>query len=268
MIIDHLTIAGPDLSIFQRFFNDAGMPTDYGGPHSNGITHMALLGFDNGSYIEIVSTLTPGARVPLWQDYLLEVGGGTAWTIDSPGVMAATRTSTAAGIAASDPILVKRHKPDGTIGEWNLAYLGNRQPGGLLPFLIHDMTPRTFRSKPSPSVAGKLWGLSHVVLAVENLASAAAELGKVFPLPELVTWGSSIFGQIATFPGFPIVLADAPEHRRIYGESPCAALIAADDLEAARRDFRLSPPVSFIDQTVVWLGAGVPCRIGVCQRPA
>jgi hypothetical protein len=263
MPIDHLTIAGPDLAVLQRAFEAAGMATDYGGPHSNGITHMALLGFDNSSYIEVVSTLTPGSRVPLGRDYLLGPRGGTAWTVDAPDVSAATRAAQAAGISATAPVRMQRRKPDGATAEWELAYLGDRQPGGLLPFLIHDITARTLRSRPSPSVAGRLRGLSHVVLAVEDAAAAATELGKIFPLREPSTFEADYFGRLTRFPGSPIILADAPEHRRTYGESPCAAVIAAYDLDAVRRDYQLREPSAFAGQPVVWLKNDMPCRIGL-----
>ena len=58
--IDHVTIAGPRLEAMQAAFAGLGFTTDYGGPHSNGITHMALLGFRDGSYIELISSLEPG----------------------------------------------------------------------------------------------------------------------------------------------------------------------------------------------------------------
>jgi hypothetical protein len=265
MKIDHLTIAGPGLSPLQRIFADSGMSTDYGGPHSNGITHMALLGFDDSSYIEIVSTLTPGARVPLWHDRFLTPQGGTAWTIDVPDVRAAVEAARAQGVAASDPLRVKRHRPDGVVGEWDLAYLGDRQPGGVLPFLIHDITDRWVRSRPSRSVAGKLRGFSQVVLAVEDAAGAARELRKVFPLPDPVRFEDDRFGQLLAFPESPIVLADAPEHRRVFGESPCAAVIAAKGDAYDVNAISTEPWTSFLGRSVGWLKSDLPCRIAICR---
>ena len=64
--IDHVTLAGSDLKALEQVFALAGLATDYGGPHSNGITHMSLLGFDDGSYIELISTLEPGQAAPWW----------------------------------------------------------------------------------------------------------------------------------------------------------------------------------------------------------
>ena len=47
--IDHVTIAGSDLSKMRDAFASLGLVSEYGGAHSNGITHMALLGFEDGS---------------------------------------------------------------------------------------------------------------------------------------------------------------------------------------------------------------------------
>ena len=47
--VDHVTVAGSDLASLQRMFADAGVPTEYGGKHSNGQTEMALSSFPDGS---------------------------------------------------------------------------------------------------------------------------------------------------------------------------------------------------------------------------
>ncbi len=57
--INRVTIAGPELSPMEQSFANLGLATDYGGPHSNGVTHMAWLGFVGGSYIELISSLKP-----------------------------------------------------------------------------------------------------------------------------------------------------------------------------------------------------------------
>ena len=64
--VDHVTIAGSSLPALEEAFTKAGLRPEYGGPHSNGVTHMALLGFDDGSYIELISTLKAGTRAQFW----------------------------------------------------------------------------------------------------------------------------------------------------------------------------------------------------------
>ncbi len=62
--LDHVTLAATNLDTLVEGFSAAGMTLDYGGAHSNGITHMSLLGFSDGSYIELISTVTPGVPAP------------------------------------------------------------------------------------------------------------------------------------------------------------------------------------------------------------
>ena len=71
MFIDHITVAGPDLEELRAQLVEAGFPTEYGGVHDNRITHMALAGFDDGSYLEIVAPLADDGRVALWSNYRL-----------------------------------------------------------------------------------------------------------------------------------------------------------------------------------------------------
>ncbi len=57
MQIDHVTVAGSDLDLLRRAFSACGLESVYGGPHANGVTHMASIGFRDGSYIELISFL-------------------------------------------------------------------------------------------------------------------------------------------------------------------------------------------------------------------
>lgn len=280
MMIDHVTLASPDLAELQVAFANLGMVTDYGGPHSNGLTHMALLGFPDGSYIEIVSALKSGDRCPLWTNHTLGPRGGTAWTIATPDVCAEIRRVRALGISACEPQQISRTKPDGTTGRWDLAYLGSGQPGGSLPFLIKDHTPREVRVRPSPSVAprlpgvppfGRLHGVALTVLAVHDLETKIDLFKRVYSwvMPD---FGACRFGgRFASFRGTPVVLAasESPvdwisEHLRLFGESPCAFLISCGDIEAVADCFGLQEIEGFFGRSVVWLGTQWPgpARLG------
>ena len=48
--IDHVTLAGARLESLRAAFTAAtGIPTEYGGPHANHVTEMALSSFPDGS---------------------------------------------------------------------------------------------------------------------------------------------------------------------------------------------------------------------------
>jgi len=241
MWIDHVTLAGPSLHSLREDLLAAGIPTEYGGVHSNGITHMALAAFGDGSYLELVSPLQARGRVALWSDYLLSESGGTAWTAASEDIEAEFRTARAHGIASKGPVTIRREKPNGEVGVWELGYFGEKQPGGTLPFLIQDLTPRSVRAEPGKTFAG--W--SAIVLAVRDKAEAADDFMRLYG------WGQpEVLDGLAHFPGTPIYLASPVAHLRKFGESPYAVVLGAPDREYP---FRTSGSSQLAGKTIRWL---------------
>ncbi len=55
LTIDHVTVAGRDLKKMQAHLASLGIPSEYGGAHSNGITEMAITSFPDGSYLELIA---------------------------------------------------------------------------------------------------------------------------------------------------------------------------------------------------------------------
>jgi len=53
--VDHASVCSSQLDAMRESFAAAGLETDYGGPHGNGGTQMALLGFNDGSYLELIA---------------------------------------------------------------------------------------------------------------------------------------------------------------------------------------------------------------------
>jgi hypothetical protein len=226
MWIDHITLAGPDLPALREDLLAAGIPTEYGGVHSNGITHMALAGFRDGSYLELVSPLQPSGRVALWSDYLLPQSGGTAWTAASADIKADFRAARDLGIPSKGPVTIRREKPNGEHGAWELGYYGDKQPGGTLPFLIQDRTPRSIRVEPGKETGKTLSGWTAVVLAVHDAAAAADDFMWLYG------WGQpEVLNGLVHFPGTPVYLASPEEHLRRFGESPCAVILGVLDEE-------------------------------------
>ena len=179
--IDHVTIAGSALARMQRVFAEVGLETDYGGLHSNGATHMALLGFADGSYVELISTFVAGTQSPLWGAHIAGDGGPCGWAVatDDPGLEAARLKGL--GVPVRGPFPLNRRRADGALVEWDLVYVGDGEPGATLPFLIKDRTPREWRVQPSASVAGtELTGVAVVVLGVDDLATSVDLFRRVY----------------------------------------------------------------------------------------
>src|SRR5215469_2093201 len=59
--VDHVTAAGKDLRVMEQSLKAAGIPFEYGGPHANHATEMALTSFPDGSYLELIA-IQPGAE--------------------------------------------------------------------------------------------------------------------------------------------------------------------------------------------------------------
>ena len=259
--IDHVTIAGSRLDTLQRAFAKAGLATDYGGPHSNDITHMALLGFDDGSYIELISTLEPGQHSPWWDVHIRDDGGPCAWALEVDDVAAEASRVAGFGIAVKGPTYYARERPDGVRIEWDLAILGDQGMGALLPFIIKDRTPRELRVSPSASVTGTaLTGVALVVIVVPATESASALFQRVYELPApVISEWHGLGGKIAHFPGQPFVLA-APlasdnwlaQRLARFGVSPCAFLIGTKDIKDSMRRLPLTVPEHAFGREVCW----------------
>jgi Glyoxalase-like domain len=71
--VDHVPICVAELGPVQQAFAAAGLKSAYGGPHATGGTHMALLGFDDGSYFELLAPQKPGSAQGLCRSH---VAGG------------------------------------------------------------------------------------------------------------------------------------------------------------------------------------------------
>jgi len=208
--IDHVTIAGPELAPMEQAFAGVGLVTDYGGPHSNGVTHMAWLGFNDGSYIELISSLQPGQKdAAFWGEYIVGNGGPCAWAAQVDEVAAEAARVSAVGIPVSGPAYYHRRRPDGVLVEWDLAFLDEKGAGAVLPFIIKDITPREWRVRPSASVVdGPLTGIASVTLGVQNLESSIELFRQVYGwAPPSITDDATFGAKMAYFMKTPVILA-------------------------------------------------------------
>jgi hypothetical protein len=262
--IDHVTIAGSRLETLQQAFAEVGLVTDYGGPHSNNITHMSLLGFDDGSYIELISTLEPGQTSPWWDAHISGDGGPCAWAVDVDDVADETRRARAAGIPVAGPTYYARERPDGKRIEWDLAVLGDQGMGAVLPFIIKDRTPRRLRVWPSPSVANtELTGVGMVILGVNDIEHGSKLFSQVYDLPLTESSDLPHFGATAAyFKGQRILLA-APleadnwldQRLKRFGPSPCAYLLGSRDFARSVERFGLADEENWWGRHVAWFAS-------------
>jgi Glyoxalase-like domain len=260
--VDHASVCGSELESLQQAFAEVGLKADYGGRHANGVTQMALLGLEDGSYLELIAPQKPGAFAGSdWAKFMAADSGACAWAVtvdDVGGELARLKRS---GIEGKGPFPGSRQRPDGTVLQWETARVGSGTPGATLPFLIQDKTPRSLRVQPSASVkASGLAGIAIVVLGVRHLDQAIALFRRAYgwPAPELEEHRE--FGaRLAHFLATPVVLA-APldksswlaERLELLGESPAALLLNTQRFDSAVAQFKLSTETIWFGQKVAW----------------
>lgn len=259
--IDHVTIAGSDLDALSAAFEQVGFSPEYGGVHSNGATQMAVISFRDGSYIELISTLPDVDSSPLWDSYIRQDAGPCAWAVQVNGIETAVSTLRERGVAVDGPTHYTRERPDGTVAEWDLAFLGEGEPGTTFPFLIADRTPREHRvSSPTDLADSPLTGVARIVIAVTDLDAVTASFADAFDLSDPIRGTSeSLAADLSWFSAAPVVFAEPRNDGRLtdrlatFGPCPCAILLGATDLEAVADAFPVAESrESFADATVRW----------------
>jgi len=271
--IDHVSICGSNLDTLRQAFTEVGMTPDFGGPHGNGITQMAIIGFDDASYIELIAPIKPGAAAGSdWAKFMSEDAVTCAWAVGTNVLLQQVDQLKKAGISVKTPERGSRKRPDGMSAEWMTADVGSGTPGSTLPFIIEDATPRGWRVQTSDSVKGApVNGVENVVLGVDNLDASIALFRKAYGWAEPLVETQKDFGKLAYFPGEPVILA-APSgggwvSDRIakFGAIPVAYLLATRDFSAASKKYKLSGGKTWFGQKVAWFDAGKlkGARLGV-----
>jgi hypothetical protein len=260
--IDHATVAGANLDEMRKALSGvAGFETEYGGPHSNHATEMALVSFPDGSYLELMGIQakadTAAVAAHEWSRFLRNNAGPCAFALRVPDIGAEVRELKSAGIETSKPETAGRTRPDGTKLVWQTVSVGPGKRGSLFPFLISDRTPREKRAWPSGKPTTDLYGgIARVVVGVRDLDGAIAQYRKAFHLAAPMRQTDRNFdADLAWFEGTPFVLArgigdDSWLTHRVddYGDAPVAFV-----LEHGKAGYKDSPSRWF-GRDVHWIG--------------
>jgi hypothetical protein len=236
------------------------MTPDFGGPHGNGVTQMALIGFDDQTYIELIAPAKAGVTEGSdWAKFMSGDAGSCAWAVGTNVLLQDVQRLKKAGVAVSEPKRGSRKRPDGMSLEWMTAQVGPGTPGSTLPFMIEDQTPRAWRVQTSESLKGApVFGVESVVVGVNNLDAGIALFRKAYGWAEPLTETQKEFGKLAYFPGEPVILA-APsgggwlaDRLGRFGEGPVAYLLGTRDFAAAAKKYKLSGNKTWFGQKVAW----------------
>src|SRR5271155_2932032 len=161
-----------------------GITAEYGGPHSNHATEMALASFPDGSYLELIAIQPKADPAALaahyWHKFMEANAGPCAWAIRPAAYASEAERLRKSGVAVTDWRRAGRKRPDGVDLDWETAQVGPTN-GGFFPFLIHDFTPRENRAFPSGKLAAQGWtGIARVVIAVRDLDAAISQYRQAY----------------------------------------------------------------------------------------
>lgn len=264
--IDHATIAGTSLdSLRQAFTRVTGIPTEYGGPHANHASEMAIVSFPDGSYLELMGIQKDADPKALaehaWAPFLSNNGGPCAFAVQVPDVPAELARLKAAGIPAGSTEHSGRLRPDGIRLDWETAGVGPGRRGSLFPFLIRDVTSREARVYPTGKpTTTKYSGISRVILGVKDMEAVIAQYRKAYNLPAPRREHSNkLEADTAWFDGTPIAIAGKARPgswlaRRIklYGEFPVAFVLAGSSKPVAGKS-----KITWLDEKALGWRLGV-----------
>ena len=240
LAVDHVTVAGTDLKQMQAKLAAAGLASEYGGPHANHATEMALTSFPDGSYLELIA-VQPNADAKAlaahaWSRQLRENAGPCAWAIRPKDIAAELERLRAAGVPVGALTRSGRERADGKRLEWETVQVGPEPNGTFFPFLIRDLTPRPDRALPSGKPTTKdFGGIARVVIAVRDLDESVKRFQQAWGVHAPLKQVDRAFGaHLALLGSTPVILA-APLHSETwlaarlqqFGEGPCAFILAA-----------------------------------------
>lgn len=271
--IDHVTACGADVKAMQAALKAVGLSSEYGGPHANKVSEMALASFADGSYLELIAIQRKAAKPDVsaheWGAQMQNNAGPCAWAARTNDMKAEIARLTTLGTKVSKPQPSGRNRPDGVRLDWETAQVGDRPRGVYFPFLIHDFTPREQRAFPrGRPTATEIAGVSRVVIAVNDLHGAARLFRKTFALVAPIEQGDPAFGaSLAIFSDTPVVLATPLNSRswlatRIqkFGEGPVAIVLNGAKSSTLRTNTTsqwLGKQISWVDPALLGWRLGV-----------
>lgn len=149
--LDHIVILVDDLAEGVERYTALGFTVTPGGEHAGGLTHNALIAFEDGSYLELLAFMhpaaqgeAPGGRSTLTRRWLERAPAGEGlldYALLPTEIGADIAAAAGRGLSLEGPLPGGRRRPDGQELAWSLGIPATPD----LPFLCADLTPRELR---------------------------------------------------------------------------------------------------------------------------
>jgi len=173
---DHVVLVVLDLAVAAADHRTRGFTVTPGGEHAGGLTHNALVGLRDGSYLELIAFHDLGAArgKHSWAPVAERGGGWADFALLSDDL---TEDASALGdLFVRPPEEGGRTRPDAVAIAWRVARL--HQP---LPFLIEDVTARELRVPGGDAAnhANGTTGISRIVLGATDPARVTEQYARL-----------------------------------------------------------------------------------------
>ena len=139
--LDHVVIRVRDLEQTIADYSALGFTVQRGGTHADGKTHNALIGFEDGSYFELIAFLCDAPEHRWWDEGNRAGDGLVDFALLPESVQTVVDGARQRGLSYEGPIDGGRVRPDGERLVWQLGKPATPD----LPFLCGDITPRHLR---------------------------------------------------------------------------------------------------------------------------
>jgi len=170
LTLDHLVILVRDLEQTIADYTALGFTVQRGGTHADGATHNALVGFADGSYLELIAFLTPSTTHRWAKAHASGIEGFVDFALLPSSVGAVVDAARGRGLVYAGPLDGGRVRPDGERLAWQIG----TPPSPDLPFLCGDLTPRDLRVREGEVRVhpNGVQGVASITLAVADLEAS------------------------------------------------------------------------------------------------
>ena len=172
--LDHIVIAVNDLDEAISDFTALGFTVTPGGEHKGGLSHNALITFQDGTYFEIIAFRDGGNGHGTHWPQLLRTGEGLVdYALRTNDLAKEVVDLHARGIAYTDPQDGGRFRPDGQRVDWQTARFSEEEPPTPFPFYCHDITARNLRVPDGDAAihANGITGVAGIRVVVTTIAA-------------------------------------------------------------------------------------------------